>query len=179
MSGRDAGPGAPEETPRGTGSGEASAGGEPGPGERGPSALPSHAPPPGLLVVTAIVLAGAAGFAGRFRETVWMGVLLVCTGVGFGMVAGLALRIFCRGPWSEALTGAGGRYLIFLGGVLFTAAEAYAFGVALAQGAPPVTAAFLVPPVAVAGLALRSAAGRVRFAPEPAGRGTDEADRDA
>lgn len=128
--------------------------------------VPGDAPPPGLLVSLAVLLAAAAGFAGRYRETVWTGVLLLTVAVAFGMAAGLALRLFWRGPFREAVTGAGGRYVLFLGGVLFTAAEAYAFGVALDQGAPAVTAAFLVPPVAVAALALRSAAGRVRFAPE-------------
>lgn len=127
---------------------------------------PGLVPPPGLLIALAMALATAAGFAGRFRETVWLGILLVCVAVAFGMVAGLALRVFWRGGLDDAITGAGGRYLLFLGGVLFTAAEAYAYGVALEQGAPAATAAFLVPPVAIAALALRSAASRVRFAPE-------------
>lgn len=140
--------------------------------ETGP---PAGTPPPGLLVAMAVLVAATAGFAGRFRETVWTGVLLLCVAVAFGMVAGLALRLFWRGSVREALTGAGGRYLLFLGGVLFTCAEAYAFGVALDQGAPVVTAAFLVPPVAVAAFALRSAAGRVRFAPEPGGDDDAEA----
>lgn len=127
---------------------------------------PGLVPPPGLLIVLAAGLATAAGFAGRFRGTVWTGILLVCMAVAFGMVAGLALRVFWRGGLRDAITGAGGRYLLFLGGVLFTAAEAYAYGVALEQGAPAVAAAFLVPPVAIAALALRSAASRVRFASE-------------
>lgn len=133
---------------------------------RAPTGSPRVASP-GLVVALAAALATAAGLAGRFRDTVWLGILLLSVAVAFGMAAGLALRLFWRGSVGDALTGAGGRYLIFLGGVLFTAAEAYAFGVALEQGAPAVTAAFLVPPVAVAVLALRSAAGRVRFAPEP------------
>ena len=132
----------------------------------GPDGRPGLIPPPGLLVTLAVALAAASGFAGRFRGTLWLGIVLVCVAVGFGMVAGLALRVFWSGEMSEALTGAGGRYLLFLGGVLFTAAEAYAFGVALEQGAPAAAAAFLVPPVAVAAVALRSAASRVRFAPD-------------
>lgn len=135
------------------------------PEDSGPG-LPAGTPPPGLLVALAALLAAAAGVAGRYRETVWMGILLLSVAVAFGMAAGLALRLFWRGTFSEEITGAGGRYVLFLGGVWFTAAEAYAFGVALDQGAPVVTAAFLVPPVAVTALALRSAAGRVRFAPE-------------
>lgn len=127
---------------------------------------PVGTPPPGLLVLLAGALPVSSGLAGRFRGTLWLGILLVCVAVAFGMVAGLGLRLFWRGSAGEALSGAGGRYLLFLAGVLFTAAEAYAFGVALEQGAPAVTAAFLVPPVAVAALALRSAAGRVRFAPD-------------
>lgn len=128
------------------------------------SGLPAGTPPPGLLLALAALLAAAAGVAGRYRETVWMGVLLLTVAVAFGMAAGLALRLFWRGGFSEAVTGAGGRYVLFLGGVWFTAAEAYAFGVALDRGAPALAAAFLVPPVAVAGVALRSAASRVTFA---------------
>lgn len=137
-----------------------------GDGGSRPSGRGGRTPPPGLLILLALFLAVAAGLAGRFRDTVWLGILLVCVAVAFGTVAGLTLRVFWRGDFAEALTGAGGRYVLFLGGVVFTAAEAYAFGVALDRGAPPVTAAFLVPPVAIAAYALRSAAGRVRFAPE-------------
>lgn len=143
-----------------------------GPGT--PGARPELIPPPGLLVALSVALAAASGFAGRFRETVWVAILLVGTAVVFGMVAGLALRVFWSGGAAEALTGAGGRYLLFLAGVLFAAAQAYAFGVALEQGAPAAAAAFLVPPVAIAALALRSAAGRVRFAPEPQGKDDPE-----
>ena len=127
---------------------------------------PDLVPPPGLLIVLAAGLATAAGFAGRFRGALWLAILLVCTAVGFGMVAGLALRVFWRGGLEDALTGAGGRYLVFVAMVLFAAAEAYALGDALEQGAPAAAAIFLVPPVAIAALALRSAASRVRFAPE-------------
>lgn len=139
-----------------------------GGGASGPSAGGGGVPAPGPLPlsVLAAALSLASGFAGRYRDTVWTGVLIVTLGVAFGVAAGLALRVFWRGSFREALVGAGGRYLLFLGGVLFTAAEAYAFGVALERGAPAVAAAFLVPPVAVAGLALRSAASRVRFAPD-------------
>lgn len=128
---------------------------------------PDLIPPPGLLILLAAALATAAGFAGRFRGTFWLGILLISVAVAFGMVAGLALRVFWRGGLEDAVTGAGGRYVVFLGAVLFAAAEAYSFGVALEQGAPAVAAAaYLVPPVAIAGFALRSAASRVRFAPE-------------
>lgn len=126
------------------------------------------APGPLPLSLLAVVLAAASGFAGRFRDVLWTGVLMVSAGVAFGVAAGLALRVFWRGSFREALSGAGGPYLVFLGGVLFTAAEAYAFGVALDRGAPVVAAAFLVPPVAVAAVALRSAASRVRFAADGA-----------
>lgn len=128
----------------------------------GPGDVPAPGPVPLSLLAT--VLAVASGFAGRCRDTLWTGILMVSVGVAFGVAAGLALRVFWRGSLREELSGAGGRYLVFLGGVLFTTAEAYAFGVALDRGAPAAAAAFLVPPVAVAAAALRSAASRVRFA---------------
>lgn len=151
----DAGPGGPD--------------GRVGPRGGGPAGLPAPGPAP--LVVLAVALAVASAAAGRYRDTVWTGILMLSAGTAFGIAAGLALRLYWRGRVREALAGAGGLYLLFLGGVLFTAAEAYAFGVALDRGAPVAAAAFLVPPVAVAGFALRSAARRVSFPPrtEPDG----------
>ena len=62
------------------------------------------------------------------------------------------------GPWLE---GPAGRYLLFLAAVVFGAIEAHAIGVGIEGGAPRLALLLLVPPFAVAALALRGALTRV------------------
>lgn len=107
-----------------------------------------------LLVFLAVVLAASALAAGWLEGNVWGGELILVVAVGFGFAAGTSLARFWRGGVTEALGGSGGAYLLFLAGVLFTAAEAYAVGQALAEGAPPLAAALALPPLVVAGYGL-------------------------
>lgn len=61
------------------------------------------------------------------------------------------------GAW---LGGAAARYLVFLGAVVFGAVEAHAIGVGIQGGAPRLALLLLLPPFAVAALALRGALAR-------------------
>lgn len=95
--------------------------------------------------------------AGLFPERVWIVQAALVVAMGQGIVAGTALPSFWRGPPSDEIFGAGGRYLGFLAAVAFSGVEAYAVGRALAAGAPGGVWLLLVPPLLVAAVALSSA----------------------
>lgn len=119
-----------------------------------------------LVLVSALLVALALAAGLRPGED-WLVWLLIPTAMGQGMLAGATWRHFWRGPPSEAVFGAGGRFGGFVAAVAFSAVEAHAVGASLAGGAPGVAVAvMLVPPLVIAAIALRSA-----LAHRPAGGG--------
>lgn len=126
-----------EETPDGSG---------PGPG-------------PGTLLATAGAFGLSAWLAGRGVGGLWSGELLILVAVAFGAVAHAGAGRYRPGAGLMAwLEGSAGHYLLFVGAGVFLAAESYAVGLAAGAGAPGVAPlAMLLPPVAVAGYALRKA----------------------
>lgn len=129
-----------------------------------------------LLSVGLVGMAFGAGFGGR----AWLAQLLLVVALAQGFVAGAVFPAFWRTRPADAgsdpgapaiglpgrIVGPEGRYLLFLVSVAFAAVEAHAVGTGMARGAPGAAAALLVPPVAVAALALR---GAVRSAPRAGG----------
>lgn len=99
----------------------------------------------------------AALAAGLFPGRAWITEAALLVAVGQGMLAGLVLPRFWRGPAKREIFGAGGRYLGFVAAVIFCAVEAYAVGRGLGTGAPGLAALLLGPPVLVAAAVLRSA----------------------
>lgn len=109
------------------------------------------------LVAASAAVVAAALAAGLFPDRAWLVELTIVLAMGQGTLAGLAAPRFWRGGWSEAIFGAGGRFLLFLGAVAFGAVEALAVGRALHGEAPRGALLLLAPPVLVAAFALRGA----------------------
>lgn len=110
-----------------------------------------------MLPPASALLVAAALAAGLFPDRAWVTEVALLLAVGLGMLAGLALPRFWRGPARREIFGAGGRYLGFVAAVIFCAVEAYAVGRGLGTGAPGLAALLLGPPVLIAAAALRSA----------------------
>ncbi|MFQ5679366.1 MAG: hypothetical protein ACE5HP_07890 [Gemmatimonadota bacterium] len=134
-----------------------------------------------LLPLSAALV--AASLADGLTAAPWMTELLILVAVAQGIAAGLVLPRFwgsaSERPPPEAagdrpprptgaaplpapelvgrLTGAGGRFLLFLLCVGFGAVESHAVGTGLSRGAPPMTLSLLVPPVLIGAAALRAA----------------------
>lgn len=113
-----------------------------------------------LVPVSALLVAGCLA-AGMYPQKPWLVEIVLVTAVVQGGVAGSLLPRYWRGPPATAIPGAGGRYLGFVAAVTFAAVEAHAVGFGLGSGAPLLGGALLLPPVVVAGVALRSAERRV------------------
>lgn len=126
----------------------------PGPGAAGP-----EGPGPGTLLATAGALGLSAWLAGRGVGGLWSAELLILLAVAFGAVSHAGAGRYRPAEGLMAwLEGPAGYYLLFVGAGVFLAAEAYAVGLAAGAGAPGVAPlAMLLPPVAVAGYALRKA----------------------
>lgn len=110
-----------------------------------------------LLVLASAVLVAVALAAGRGLGAPWIAWLLIVTAMGQGVLAGICLPGFWRGPPREEAFGAGGRYVAFLAAVAFSAVEAHAVGAGLERGAPTAATGLLLLPIALAAAALRSA----------------------
>ncbi|MFQ5690705.1 MAG: hypothetical protein ACE5HQ_10585 [Gemmatimonadota bacterium] len=108
----------------------------------------------GLTLLLSAALPAAALAAGLGGGRTWLLELLLVLAVGQGISAGL---LFPRFYGRSGERGALARYVIFVAAVLFAAVEAYAVGAGMVGGAPAPAAAMLLPPIAVAGLAMRSA----------------------
>lgn len=133
--------GAPEESGRGTGGG---------------ARAPGQQVPRPVLVLTAAALAAAALAAGRLHGNVWGGILLLVAAAAFGFATGLAYPAH-RQASAHPVAGRAGALLLFGGAVLFTAAQAYAVGRAVAEGGPLAGAVLLALPAGIALFALRKA----------------------
>ncbi len=116
-------------------------------------------PGPGTLLAATGAFGLSAWLAGREAGGLWSGELLLLVAVAFGALAHAAARRYRPGEGLLAwLEGAAGHYLLFVGAGVFLASEAYAVGLASRADAPDVALmAMLLPPVAVAGYALRRA----------------------
>lgn len=142
-----------------------------------------------LHIFTAALLCLSAWLAGRRPGSLWAGELLLVSGVAYGAVAARGVgRVWpaaargSRRGLDELLGGRTGYALLYVGGVLFAGAEAYAAGLAFDEGAPVLALALLFPPVAMAGYALRRAAAPESFAgpaTDPSGRSRDVEDAEA
>lgn len=104
----------------------------------------------------------AAGWLGGWAMLVFIGSCLVVgtlVGIRVGRAAPTEMDLSDDGPIGlpEVFRGLALRLVIFLAALIFAAVQAYATGAGLAAGAPGGSAALLVPPVAIAGLALVSA----------------------
>lgn len=99
-----------------------------------------------VLILVAVAHGGAGGaLYGRFRPA------------EDPADPGAAKELVEVGAW---LGGTAARYLVFLGAVVFGAVEAHAIGVGIEGGAPRLALLLLLPPFAVAALALRGALAR-------------------
>jgi hypothetical protein len=116
-------------------------------------------PGPGTLLAATGAFGLSAWLAGRGAGGLWSGELLLLVAVAFGALAHAAARRYRPGQGLLAwLEGAAGHYLLFVGAGVFLAVEAYAVGLASGSEAPGLALlAMLLPPVAVAGYALRRA----------------------
>lgn len=111
------------------------------------------------LVALALVAGRSGGVPPALTE------LALVAALGTGMLLGIGARRFWRGPVVEAITGAGGRYVLFIGLSAFAVVEAHAVGAALADGAPAASLVMLALPVVLAGVVLVSAVRAARAAP--------------
>ena len=111
---------------------------------------------PGVLLLAslAVVLPGVALGAGLAAGAPWLVHLALGLCVGFGFLAGMLF------PRFRAVEGGMVPFSLFLAAVVFAVVEAYAVGTGIARGAPPMAAALLLPPVAIAGGSLWVAARR-------------------
>ena len=112
-----------------------------------------------VLVALALVAGRSGGVPPALTEVALVGAM------GAGVLLGIGARTFWRGTIMEALTGSGGRYVLFVGLVAFAVVEAHAVGAALAEGAPATSLVLLVLPVVLAAVALVSAVRAVRATP--------------
>jgi hypothetical protein len=119
--------------------------------------------PIALATVALVALALVAGRTGGVPPAVTE--LALVAAIGTGVLLGIGTRRFWRGPVMEALTGSGGRYLLFIGLAAFAVVEAHAVGAALAEGAPATSLVMLALPVVLAAVALVSAARATRSMP--------------
>lgn len=111
--------------------------------------------PIALATATLVALALVAGRTGGVPPAVTE--LALVAAIGTGVLLGIGTRRFWRGEPIEALTGSGGRYLLFIGLAAFAVVEAHAVGAALAEGAPATSLVMLALPLVLAGVALVSA----------------------
>lgn len=112
-----------------------------------------------VLVALALVAGRAGGVPPALTE------LALVAAIGTGMLYAFGARRFWRGTVMEALTGSGGRYLLFVGLAAFAVVEAHAVGAALAEGAPATSLLMLALPLVLATVVLVSAARASRVRP--------------
>ena len=120
--------------------------------------------PIALATATLVALALVAGRSGGVPPALTEVALVAA--IGTGMLLGIGVRRFWHGPVMEALTGSGGRYLLFIGLAAFAVVEAHAVGAALAEGAPATSLVMLVLPLVLAAVVLVSATRATRATPD-------------
>ena len=118
--------------------------------------------PIGLATAALVALALVAGRSGGTLPMLTE--IALVAAIGTGVLFGLGANKFWRGTVMEALTGSGGRYVLFIGLAAFAVVEAHAVGAALAEGAPATSLVMLALPLVLAAVALVSATRATRRA---------------
>ena len=111
--------------------------------------------PIAVATATLVALSLVAGRSGGVPPALTE--LALVAAIGTGALLGIGARRFWRGTVMEALTGSGGRYLLFIGLAAFAVVEAHAVGAALAEGAPASSLVMLALPLVLAAVTLVSA----------------------
>ena len=111
--------------------------------------------PIAVATATLVALSLVAGRSGGVPPALTE--LALVAAIGTGALLGIGARRFWRGTVMAALTGSGGRYLLFIGLAAFAVVEAHAVGAALAEGAPASSLVMLALPLVLAAVTLVSA----------------------